>query len=157
MIALVDFLGSTGPWGWFIAGLLLLVAELLLPGVFLMWVGIAALVLGVLSLIFWPFGFWGWQLQILLFAVFAVISILIGRRILTARETKSDQPLLNQRTESLVGRTAVLVEPIVDGRGRIRLDDTTWIVEGPALASGTTVRIVSGTGRNLIVAPFEEN
>lgn len=157
MIALVDFLGSAGPWGWFIAGLLLLVAELLLPGVFLMWVGIAALILGVLSLIFWPFGFWGWQLQILLFAVFAVVSILIGRRILTARETKSDQPLLNQRAESLVGRTAVLVEPIIDGRGRIRLDDTTWIVEGPPMASGTTVRIVSGAGRNLIVAPLEES
>ena len=95
MEPMLDFFAAAGPWGWFIAGLLLLVAELILPGVFLMWVGIAALILGALSLAFWPFGFWGWQLQVLLFAILSVVAILAGRKILKNRETTSDQPLLN--------------------------------------------------------------
>ncbi|AJY44564.1 NfeD family protein [Martelella endophytica] len=152
---LVGIISSTGPWGWIIAGLLLLVAELIVPGVFLMWIGIAALVLGILSLVLWPFGFWGWQLQLLLFAVFTAASIIIGRRVLSNHDTASDQPFLNQRAAGLVGRTAVLIEPIDGGRGRIKLDDTIWVVEGPDLAAGTHVRIVSGDGRNLTVAPVE--
>lgn len=151
MAEFVDLVGSFGPWGWFIAGLLLLVAELFLPGVFLMWVGIAAVILGVFSLILWPYGFWGWQLQAVLFASFSVISILVGRRLLRRREGTTDQPFLNQRTASLVGRTAVLREPIRDGRGRIHIDDTSWIVEGPDLPEGAHVKIVSGDGRNLRV------
>ncbi|WP_319518070.1 NfeD family protein [uncultured Martelella sp.] len=156
MEALFDFFTAAGPWGWFIAGLLLLVAELLLPGVFLMWVGIAAIILGALSLVFWPFGFWGWQLQILLFAVLSVVAIVVGRRILKNRETTSDEPLLNQRAASLVGRTAIVVDAITDGRGRIRLDDTLWVVEGPDLPAGAHVHIVAGDGRKLTVAPLEK-
>jgi len=154
MAEFADLVGSFGPWGWFIAGLLLLVAELVLPGVFLMWVGIAALILGVFSLILWPYPFWGWQLQAVLFAVFSVVSILVGRKLLSRRETASDQPFLNQRTASLVGRSAVLREPITDGRGRIHIDDTSWIVEGPDLPAGTHVKIVSADGRSLRVEAF---
>lgn len=149
-----EFLIGLGPWIWLIAGLLLLAAELLLSGVFLIWIGIAALITGVLSLFLWPFGFWSWQLQILLFAVLSFISILIGKSALKRREEKSDQPLLNQRTASMIGRTAVLSEAIVNGRGRIHIDDTTWIVNGPDLPQGTPVRITGGSGTSLTVGPL---
>lgn len=150
---LLAFFAESGPWGWFIAGLLLLVAELIIPGVFLIWVGIAALILGVLSLAFQPFVFWVWQLQLILFAVLAVVSILVGRRILKNREKSSDQPLLNQRAASLIGRSAVVSEAIANGRGRVRLDDTTWTAEGPDVPAGATVRIIGGDGGKLLVEP----
>lgn len=140
-----------GPWSWWLLGLLLLAAELLLPGVFLVWIGIGALATGVLSLLLWESALWGWQIQLLVFAALAVVSTLLGRRFLSKSDQVTDEPLLNQRGESLVGRTATLQEPIAEGRGRIRLDDTHWPVLGPDLPVGTKVRIVSWNGRDLTV------
>lgn len=140
-----------GPWSWWLLGLVLLAAELLMPGVFLVWIGIAALCLGMLSLLLWDAGFWLWQVQLLLFAVLSIGIVIPARRFLARDSLRTDEPLLNQRGASLVGRTATLLEPIREGRGRIRLDDTFWSVMGPDLATGTQVRIVSSTGRDLVV------
>ena len=139
-----------GPWSWWVLGLVLLAAEILMPGVFLIWIGIAAIIVGCLSLLFWSDPFWVWQVQILVFAMLAVVAAIGGRRIM-ARSGKSDEPLLNKRGASLVGRTATLSEPISEGRGRIRIDDTTWVVSGPDLPVGTQVRVVESTGRELRV------
>lgn len=140
-----------GPWSWWVLGFVLLAAELVAPGVFLIWIGVAALVVGILSLLLWEIGFWIWQVQLVLFALLSVAAVLLGRRFVLSTSETSDEPLLNQRAESLVGRTAVLEKPIAEGRGRIRLDDTFWIVEGPDLPAGTRVRVVSTNGRNLTV------
>lgn len=140
-----------GPWSWWLLGLLLLAAELLLPGVFLVWIGIGAIATGVLSLLLWETALWSWQIQLLVFAALAVVSTLLGRRLLSKSDQVTDEPLLNQRGASLVGRTATLQEPITEGRGRIRLDDTHWPVLGPDLPVGTKVRIVSWNGRDLTV------
>lgn len=140
-----------GPWSWWLLGLLLLAAELLLPGVFLVWIGIGAIATGVLSLLLWETALWGWQIQLLVFAALAVVATLLGRRLLSKSDQVTDEPLLNQRGASLIGRTATLQEPIAEGRGRIRLDDTHWPVLGPDLPVGTKVRIVSWNGRDLTV------
>jgi len=139
-----------GPWSWWIVGILLLAAELIAPGVFLIWIGIAAIVVGALSLLLWEAAFWSWQLQLVLFAALSAAMALAGRRFYARNET-TDEPLLNRRGESLVGRTATLHEPIREGRGRIRLDDTWWPVEGPDLPAGTRVKVVSAQGRDLKV------
>jgi membrane protein implicated in regulation of membrane protease activity len=125
---------------------------MIVPGFFLVWIGLAALAVGALSLLFWDSAFWVWELQAILFAVLAVAATLIGRR-LTLRADKTDEPFLNQRGASLVGRTATLAEPIREGRGRIRLDDTFWQVMGPDLPAGTQVRVVASNGRDLTVEP----
>jgi len=143
-----------GPWSWWVAGMMLLAAELVAPGVFLVWIGLGALTTGVLSLLFWDSGFWVWQVQSLVFAAFSVAFTLIGRKIMHGRGADSDEPHLNQRVASLVGRTATLEEPIREGRGRIRLDDTWWPVSGPDLPAGTRIRIAAGHGRDLTVEPF---
>ncbi len=143
-----------GPWSWWVAGMVLLAAELVAPGVFLVWIGLGALTTGVLSLLFWDAGFWVWQVQSLVFAAFSVVFTLIGRKIMRGRGADSDEPHLNQRVASLVGRTATLEEPIREGRGRIRLDDTWWPVNGPDLPTGTRIRIAAGHGRDLTVEPF---
>ena len=139
-----------GPWSWWVLGLVLLAAEILMPGVFLIWIGVAAIIVGCLSLLFWSDPFWVWQVQILVFAMLSVVAAIGGRRLM-ARSGKSDQPLLNKRGASLVGRTATLSEPISEGRGRIHIDDTTWVVNGPDLPVGTQVRVVESTGRELRV------
>lgn len=144
-------IAELGPWSWWVLGFVLLAAELAAPGVFLVWIGIAALITGVLSLLLWETGFWVWQVQGVVFAVLAVVAVLLGRRYVVTSAETTDEPLLNQRAESLVGRTAVLEKPLVEGRGRIRLDDTIWIVEGPDLPAGTRVRVVSTHGRSLTV------
>lgn len=140
-----------GPWSWWLLGLVLLAAELLVPGVFLVWIGIAALITGALSLVLWEVSLWTWQVQLVLFSVLAVASTLLGRRLLGTGHVVTDEPMLNLRTASLVGRTATLAEPITEGRGRIRLDDTHWSVQGPDLPAGTKVKVIAGNGRDLTV------
>jgi len=142
---------NLGPWSWWILGVILLAAELAAPGVFLIWIGAAAIVVGALSLALWNAAFWGWQVQLLLFAVLSGAFALAGRRFYSSRNQASDEPNLNRRGESLVGRTATLHEPIAEGRGRIRLDDTWWSVMGPDLPAGTQVKVVAASGRDLKV------
>lgn len=146
-----DLIVQLGPWSWWVLGLVLLGAELLVPGVFLVWVGLAALVVGALSLALWEEVFWSWQLQMLLFAALAVIAALLGRRYVYNNRHATDEPFLNQRSAGLVGRTTILNEAIVEGRGRVRLDDTYWSVMGPDLPAGSRVRVVASDGRQLTV------
>ena len=140
-----------GPWSWWIVGFVLFAAELLAPGVFLVWIGAAALVIGLLSLLLWDMALWAWQLQLVLFAALSVVFALLGRKYFGKDKTTSDEPFLNQREASLVGRTATLQEPIAEGRGRIKLDDTWWPVNGEDMPAGTRVRITSAHGRTLVV------
>lgn len=140
-----------GPWIWWIAGLILLAAELVLPGVFLIWIGLAALATGILSLALWEAGYWTWHVQLLIFAVLAVVATFLGRRYLSKDDAGTDEPHLNDRAASLVGRIATLQEPIINGRGRIRLDDTSWPVNGPDLPAGTRVRVSTARGNELTV------
>ncbi|MEP9371317.1 NfeD family protein [Mesorhizobium sp. KR1-2] len=140
-----------GPWNWMVLGFVLLVLELLLPGVFLLWIGIAALITGALSLAIWDVGLWVWQVQVLVFLVLSLISPYAGRKIMNEAGETSDQPLLNRRGEQLIGRTATLTEPIREGRGRIKLGDTMWNVSGPDLPVGARVRVTGVADLDLLV------
>ncbi|CDX11332.1 conserved membrane hypothetical protein [Mesorhizobium sp. ORS 3324] len=149
-----------GPWNWMVLGFVLLVMEVVAPGVFMLWIGIAALIIGAVSLLIgyaaiWPWqaelnsAIWTWQVQVLTFLVLSVISAFIGKRLTAARAGEVDQPLLNRRGAQMVGRTATLTEPIKDGRGRIRLGDTLWRVSGPDLPAGTHVRVTGAADTDL--------
>jgi membrane protein implicated in regulation of membrane protease activity len=140
-----------GPWGWWALGLLLLAAEVVAPGMFLVWIGIAAILTGAVSLLLWEASFWVWQVQLVCFALLSVLAVFAGRRLMARTAETSDEPLLNQRGARLIGRTAVLEKPIAEGRGRIRLDDTTWTVSGPDLPAGTRVKVTGSSGGQLTV------
>jgi membrane protein implicated in regulation of membrane protease activity len=144
----MSFFSSLGVWNWFIVGGLLLALEVMVPGTYMLWLGLAAIATGVLSFIL-PIG---WQIQIVLFAIMSVVAVLIGRRIMPTVKTESDKPFLNRRADAFVGRVFTLDEPIVSGSGRVRVDDTTWRVTGPDCAAGTKVRVERVDGANLIVA-----
>ncbi|MER2534828.1 MAG: NfeD family protein [Rhizobiaceae bacterium] len=146
---LISFLSGLGAWNWIFLGLILLVFEILLPGVFLLWIGIAALVVGAVSLLIWEHGYWIWQVQVLVFLALSLVCALLGRKTMGSGKVRSDQPLLNRRAEQLVGRMATLAEPITDGRGRLRLDDTMWRISGPDLPAGARVRVASVTATEL--------
>lgn len=136
---------------WWILALLLIAAEMILPGYFLLWIGIAAGLMGILTLA-WPgLGMLG---QAIAFGVLAVASCAIYWRFIRPHaEQRDDQPLLNRRGARLVGRRFTLVEPIVHGRGRIPVGDGWWRAEGPDLPAGAEVEVVAVEGATLQVRP----
>ena len=140
-----------GPWNWMALGLVLLGLEIVVPGIFLLWIGIAAIIVGTLTLMIGDAAFWSWQLQIILFLILSLVSAYIGKKVMAKGDGVSDEPFLNQRAEQLVGRTATLAEPIAEGRGRIKLGDTQWRVNGPDMPVGTKVKVVSTDGSELSV------
>lgn len=140
-----------GPWTWWVVGLLLAGIEVLLPSTYFLWLAIAALLVGTIALL----QDIGWQVQLLLFVVFSVASVLIGRRVYgMADDDRSPDPLLNDRSARQVGRTAIIATPIVNGIGEIRLDDGMWRVEGVDMPAGTRVRVASARDGRLRVEPL---
>lgn len=156
---IIEAIGQLGAWSWMIAGLVLLVLEIVAPGFFFLWPGISALVVGAISLVVWGYGadLWTWQVQLLAFLVLSVGSAYLGRSWLLRNRSESDEPLLNARTRQLVGRTATLEKPIVDGHGSVRIGDTYWRVEGPDLPAGSRVRISGATADSLQVEGLSES
>ncbi len=136
-----------GPWSWWVFGLILLALEIVVPGNVFVWFGVAALITGVLAL----FADFGWQVELIVFVVLAVVLVIAGRRIFARQSQPGEQPFLNDRAHRLVGSSYMLSEPIVDGRGRVRIDDTNWRITGPDLPSGARVKVVDADGAVLKV------
>jgi membrane protein implicated in regulation of membrane protease activity len=141
-------LENLGPWSWVIVGLLLMGLELVLPGAFLLWLGLAAVLTGIID---WMFGL-SWQAALLVFAVLSVAAVVVGRAVTRDRDDdQSDQPRLNRRGQTLVGRVFTLDSPIEHGSGRIRVDDSSWRIVGPDVPAGATIRVVRVDGATLVV------
>lgn len=140
---IIEFLSGLGIWNWLVLGLVLLILEISAPGFFFIWFGLAALVTGALAFLLSSTAAFGWQFQTVVFLVLAVIFALAGRRLFGSRSTETDGSLLNRRGEQFVGQRATLTEPIINGRGRIRINDTMWRVKGPDLPTGTEVRVIA--------------
>ena len=135
-------------WYWWILGLLLLVLEVFAPGAFFLWMGISA---GVVGLIAWLVPSLSIEWQMLIFTVIAVASVVGWRAYLRKNPVETDQPALNRRGEQYVGRVFTLDNPIVNGIGKIRVDDTMWRIEGADCEAGEKVRVVGVDGVNLKV------
>jgi inner membrane protein len=144
---LINSIGSYGPWVWVVVGVILLALELVIPGGFLLWLGIAGIVTGLAAL-FQPID---WPFQFLLFGGLSLIAIVAWLRYTKGREAPTDKPFLNRRADVYVGHEAVLDEPIRDGYGRLSLGDTIWRIAGPDLPAGQKVRVVSTDGAVLRV------
>lgn len=151
-MAIVDFIAQYGGWSWIVFGLILLALELAAPGVFLVWLGAAAVITGLAAMVSGI----GWPLQ---WGLFGVVSlVLVGgwvgyQRRRHGKTLPSDSPMLNRRTARYLGREVVLAEDMRDGVGRVHIEDTLWQVSGPDLPAGTAVRIVGAHGAVLTVEP----
>jgi membrane protein implicated in regulation of membrane protease activity len=144
---MTDLLAALGHWNWLIAGLVLVGIEMLAPGVFMLWLGLAAMLVGLLSFVV----HWSWQSQLLAFAAFALAAVPLYRRLGRQQLNETDQPFLNRRADALVGRVFTLEQPIVDGAGTVRIGDTVWRVAGPDVPAGSRVKIVTADGASLRV------
>ena len=142
-----EFFASLGYWDWIIAGGVLLALEALAPGVFLFWLGLAAILVGVISM----YVDMTWQTQFILFAIFSVLMIPLWHRLSFGVATATDQPFLNRRAEAHVGRIFTLEKPIVDGSGTVRIDDSVWRVTGTDIPAGRRVKVTRVEGTALHV------
>lgn len=142
-----------GGWAWWILACVFLIAELLVPGVFLVWLGAAAVAIALIEIVIdMP-----WQLEIAVFAVLSLVLVLVARPwVLRRQSLDTDQPHLNQRMLDFIGRRFVLEKDIVNGRGRIRIDDTLWDVLGPDQPAGTWVVVTGVEGTRLTVVRAED-
>ena len=111
---MADMFSTLGTWNWLIFGFILMALELLAPGVFMFWLGLAALLVGLVSFAVNP----SWQTQLLMFAVFAIAAVPAWRYFARSAGSSSQSPFLNNRTKALIGREFTLDKPIIDGRAR---------------------------------------
>jgi inner membrane protein len=146
---MTEMFSTLGTWNWLIFGFVLMALELIAPGVFLFWLGLAALLVGLVSFVLHP----SWQTQLLMFAAFAAAAVPVWLRLARGSGAASvSNPFLNRRADALVGRVFTLERPIIDGHGTVRIDDTIWRVAGPDAPAGSRVRVVQADGANLTVA-----
>lgn len=136
---------------WAGLALALVAAEALVPGVFLLWMGLAAATVFVLLLAFDLAPVW----QAVAFVLLSFAWIGVYMAFFRKREKPSDQPLLNRRSEQLVGQVFHLEQAIVDGRGRVKIGDALWAVEGEELPAGARVRVVSANNMALQVRAID--
>jgi len=143
-----DWLGAIDAYGWWlIAAVVLAILETLAPGVFLIWIAIAAAVAGRASFVL-PIDV---PQQLIVFAVASLVSGYAGRSWYLANPVETEDEMLNDRVARLIGEEVVVVAPIVDGRGRVKVADGVWPARGPDCAIGARVRIVGADGGCLIV------
>lgn len=129
------------PWIWLIGGLVICFAEMLLPGAFLLWVGLAAMATG-LFLLALPNAL-GIEGMLLLFAALALVFSFVGRAVYGSITKTTKPEFLGQRAQSLVDRSFLLETAIVNGEGRIKVQDSVWNVQGPDMAAGERVKVIA--------------
>jgi membrane protein implicated in regulation of membrane protease activity len=138
-------------WYWWALAGALLVCEMLLPGVVFMFLAIGAAAAGLVLLVAADAPL---ELQLAVFAVVAVASAIVLRPFLKRlQHHPTADPTLNARGQGLVGKVFVLDQPILAGRGRVKLGDGSWIVTGPDMVAGAKVRVASVSGTELRVEP----
>jgi membrane protein implicated in regulation of membrane protease activity len=134
-------------WIWLALGLMLAVAEIAIPGVFLIWLAGAALIVGVLAWLL-PLSLAG---QIVIFAALAIVAVFAGRRYLADHPVEAADPLMNDRGGRAVGDVVLVTGAISAGTGRVKLGDSEWLAKGPDAEPGTRMRVIGHEGVVLVV------
>jgi len=130
-------------WHWLVLAVVLVAIEVFLPSTFFLWMGISA---GIVGILLWPMPAMQWEYQFIIFSVLSVVSIVSWRVYLKKNPIESDHPVLNRRGEQYIGRSFTLKEPIINGTGKIKVDDTTWKVEGEDLPASAKVKVIGIEG-----------
>lgn len=135
---------------WWILALLLIAGEVLLPGYFMLWIGLAAAAMGA---VLWVLPSLSLLMQAVLFALLALAACVAYARLLRPRLERREpgSERLNRRAEQMIGQRYELIEPIVNGRGKARVGDGQWLVSGPDLPLGSTVEVIAVDGTTLKV------
>ena len=142
-VDLAEWLENIEFWHWWVLAVLLVAVEVLAPSTVLLWPGIAAVIVGIVLLAGAGIG---WQMQVLIFAFLSVTSLVGWRAYSRTRPLRTDDANLNRRGQQCVGRTYILEEPIVNGRGKLKAEGTIWTIAGDDLAAGARVKVVEMDG-----------
>ena len=134
-------------WLWMIGGVVLLIAEIVAPGFFLFFIGAAALATGAFALLFDL----GTPAQLALFAIYAILAMMVGRRFYANANVEGGSPLLNDRSGQLIGKVVAVVDSVDSHGGRVRVGDSEWNARGGPAAVGERVRITGVDGNCLTV------
>ena len=149
---ILEFIHELGPWAWLIAGFILLGGEIIMPGVFLIWFGLAAITIGTLTLTpFTDVAWWPWQAQVVGFGALSLIFVLIGLKLFPSRRKDDAAAAINDPLTRFEGMVASLDQPIENGVGKIKLGDTMWRISGPDAMSGSKVRVIGNKDGVLLV------
>ena len=147
MQVISDAIVQYGAWLWFALAVVLMILETLVPGIHFLWFGVSAGAIGLLALLA-PIA---WQWQVILFALFSVVTVLWVRRTTSPDVAKTDEPELNIRGAQYIGRTVMVEDAIVNGRGRVRVGDTVWAAQGEDAGQGARVEVTGVNGTVLVV------
>ena len=145
--------GIESHWIWLGVAILLGIAELVAPGVFLIWLAAAAAATGLVTLVFDM----GTAFELLLFALFSIAALYFGRRWYNEHPVESSDPLLNERGARMIGERLTVVTAIEHGRGKVRVGDSVWSCKGPDVPAGARVRVTGTEGACLIVEQDQES
>jgi hypothetical protein len=149
-----DWVADITYWHWFVLGITFVILEIFTPAAFFLWLGMAA---GAVGLLLWAMPSLGWDGQLLSFAGLSVASIVLSRLYLTKNPIKTDQPNLNRRGEQYVGRVFTLDQAIVNGVGKVKVDDSTWKVSGADCPVGERVTVIGVDGVVLMVERMRQD
>lgn len=144
------FDGIDAHWVWLTLGVVLAGLEMLVPGVYLIWLAIAAIITGLLTLAIEP----SLPMQVIDFVFLALIAVYSARRYLRERPIESSDPMLNHPALRMVGKMVQVTQAIENGEGRVRLGDSEWLASGPDAVVGTKMRITGANGITLLVEPL---
>ena len=136
-------------WLWAIGGLVLLIAEIVAPGFFLVFLGVAAIATGLFTLLFDL----GLGPQLVLFVIYTALAVMIGKRWYGEPDTHDQSIKLNEPAKRLVGKTVTVVAPVDDHGGRVRVGDGEWSARGGPAAAGERVTVTGVEGNCLTVEP----
>lgn len=145
---MIEYLAQIQFWHWWVLAVLLITLEILAPSTVLLWPGVSAAIVGIILLFADTMG---WETQFLIFAVLSVASLLGWRAYARTLPVLDGQPGLNRRGQQYVGRTFILADPIVGGRGKLNIDDTIWSIVGENLDAGTEIKVTAIDGNSLKV------
>jgi len=135
-------------WHWLILAVVLIILEILMPGAYFLWMGISAAVVGGAMFIFPTMTF---LVQVLIFAVLSVVTVIMYRSYRRKNPLVTDEPALNRRGEKYIDQKFTLAEPIINGEGKIKVDDSTWKIVGMDMPAGMIIRVVAVEGTTLKV------
>ena len=146
----MDFDGIDAHWVWVTIGLVLAILEMLVPGVYLIWLAVAALATGLLTFMLDL----SLPMQVIDFVFLALIAAFSAKRFLRDRPIESADPMMNRRLDRMVGQTGTITVALEHGSGRVHVGDSDWMATGPDIAEGTRVRVIGSEGGTLRVEPL---
>jgi inner membrane protein len=130
-------------WYWWVIALVLLVVEILAPGFFFLWMAVSGFITGAMVLLIPAISM---NMQVLVFSVMSVVAIMVWKFYGKKHPIESDHPLLNKRGDQYIGRVFSLYEPIKNGQGKIKVDDSIWKVRGEDCTIDNRVKVIAVRG-----------